>query len=155
MKRNRIIHLIIFVILIDIAFPATAQRNLMKGKVFLSSDSIITTNDTLGIEIPVKRKPLRIVTNPYTAKQKVRDKIQPEKIDSVILWNPTAPERSHTFEFIPSYGWCWLLDGGKHISVYAFSPKGYSISGNGGIWARKKLDIIVKKGDTTFLFSKT
>ncbi|MDE5837693.1 MAG: hypothetical protein K2H39_01430, partial [Paramuribaculum sp.] len=92
---------------------------------------------------------------PYTARQKVRDKIQPEKIDSVILWNPTAPERSHTFEFIPSYGWCWLLDGGKHISVYAFSPKGYSISGNGGISARKKRDIIVKKGDTTFLFSKT
>ncbi len=154
MNHKRVIHLIIFAYLIVFAFPATAQRNLMDGKIFLSYDSVIITNDSLRIEIPVKHKPVRIVANPYTAKQKVRDKIEPEKIDSVTLWNPTAPERSHTFEYIPPYGWSWLLERGNHISVYAFSPKGYTISGNGGIWARNKLDVIVRKGDKTYLFSK-
>ena len=154
MKHRRIIQHILSAVILTIAFQATAQRNLMEGIVYLSTGSVISTADSLGIEIPVKQKPLRIVTNPYTARQKVRDKIQPQQIDSIVLWNPTAPERPHTFEYIPPYGWCWLLEHGNHISVYAFSPKGYTISGNGGIWARKKLDIIVRKGDTTYLFSK-
>ncbi|MDE7450502.1 MAG: hypothetical protein K2M72_09875 [Paramuribaculum sp.] len=155
MKFKRIILHVISVCFLAIACRAASPRNLMDGRLYLSSDSVITSNDTVGIEVPVKRKPLRIVANPYTARQKVIRKIAPDQVDSLTLWNRTASDRHHTFRYLSRYGWCWLLNRGEVISVYAYSPKGYIIAGNGGMWARKKLDVIVKKGDNTYVFSKT
>ena len=155
MIHRRLILHIISVCFLAIACHAAAPRNLMDGKIYLSSDSDITSDDSIRIEIPVKHKPLRIVVNPYSAGQKVLRKLNPEEVDSLTLWNPTAPDRHHTFRYLSRYGWCWLLEQGDIISVYAFSPKGYTIAGNGGMWARKKLDVIVKKGDVTYIFSKT
>lgn len=147
----KLLHLATLCILLS--FNAAAQRNILSGIIYLSADSAISATDTLGVEMPQKHKPLRIISNPYTGHQKIKEIIATLLINSLVLWNKTAPLLTHTLEYIHPYGWCWLLDRGKRISIYDYSPKGYYIGGNGGMWAIKKSTIIVKKGETFYLFS--
>lgn len=142
----------IIAICILVSFSATPQKNILNGIIYFSADSAISATDTLGVEMPHKHKPVRLISGPYTGHQKIKEKIAPQLIDSLVLWSRTAPSLPHTLEYINKYGWCWLLDHGNHISVYSYSPKGYHIGGNGGMWNIKKSTIIVKKGDTFYLF---
>ncbi|MDE6264668.1 MAG: hypothetical protein K2M11_05930 [Paramuribaculum sp.] len=149
----KLLHLVTLCILLS--FNAAAQRNILNGIIYFPADSVISATDTLGVEMPQKNKPVRLVSNPYTARQKIKEKIEPQIIDSLVLWNRTAPSLTHALEYIHPYGWCWLLDRGAHISIYNYSPKGYYIGGNGGMWAKNKSVILVKKGNTFHRFTKT
>ncbi len=134
---------------------AAAEKllGLMCGKVYLSGGDVVELNDSYRIAMPVKKKQLCLVENAYSSRQKVSQRISPETVDSIVLWNATSPAHTHTLRYIPEFGWCWQLEKATGIAVYAFSPKGYHISGNGGMWTRGKSIMIVDRNGTLHRFS--
>ena len=130
-------------------------RAMMEGTVYLSGGDTMEMRDSSRIAIPMKKKPLMIMEHAYTARQKVADRVEPTRVDSVVLWNSLAPQRRHTLCYLPDYGWCWILERGPRIRVYAFAPKGYYIGGNGGMWYMGKGCILVEKDGTITRFDKT
>ncbi len=133
---------------------AAAEKllGLMCGKVYLSGGDVVELNDSDRIAMPVKKKQLCLVENAYSSRQKVSQRISPETVDSIVLWNATSPGHTHTLRYIPEFGWCWQLEKATGIAVYAFSPKGYHISGNGGMWTRGKSIMIVDRNGTLHRF---
>lgn len=77
----------------------------------------------------------------------------PETVDSLVVWSSTSSERPHTISYIVNYGWSWQLENGRFIRIYCFSPKGYYISGNGGMWVRGKSIVIVEKNGIVSTFN--
>lgn len=142
------------VILFGVLFPTSlfARDQLVEGNVYLSSGEVLEARDSIRISLPVKKKKLRIFENAYTARQKKKEDIIPATVDSIVVWSSTSVERHHTLCYIAKYGWAWQLDKGSHINVYCFSPKGYSVAGNGGMWYKVKGIIIVEKGDKLLVF---
>lgn len=125
------------------------------GRVYLYSGAHLgTAGDEVRIGTPVKNKKLEIIDNAYTKKSKISARIEPELVDSVVMWAPTAPDRPHTFRHIKGYGWCWLLESNRHLTVYCFSPKGYFFAGNGGLWTRGKGVLLVVKDGKTYDFGR-
>lgn len=139
------------------AMPMHAEkiRAMMEGIVYLSGGDSVSMCDSCRIAIPMKKKPLVILEHAYTARKKVVERVEPERVDSVVLWNTLASARRHAMCYLSDYGWCWILERGPRISVYAFAPKGYHIAGNGGMWYIGKGCILVEKGDTITRFDKT
>lgn len=137
--------------------PIHAEKILamMDGIVYLAGGDSMAMRDSSRIAIPMKKKPLVILEHAYTARQKVVERVEPERVDSVVLWNTLAPARRHAMCYLPDYGWCWILERGPRISVYAFAPKGYHIAGNGGMWYIGKGCILVEKGGIITRFDKT
>lgn len=124
------------------------------GRIYLSSgDSIVAEGET-RIGVPVKTKKLEIVERAYTKSSKVGRKISPDSVETVVLWVPSAPGRTHTFSFIKDYGWCWQLERGPHIAVYCFASHGYHFAGNGGLWTRGKGTLVVCKDGKTYNFGR-
>ncbi len=134
--------------------PANAKKIFsgVCGRVYLSSGDSIVTNDVMRITIPMKSDKVGIIENAYTSDNKIEKRIDPEAIDSVVLWPVTSPQRHHTFIFIKKYGWCFRAEHSPSISVYCFSPKGYGISGNGGLWLRGKGKMLVFKDGKEYDF---
>lgn len=147
---------LLLVILIGVLFPAslTAKGQLVEGNVYLSSGKIVEAHDSIRISLPVKKKKLRIFRNAYTARQKMMEEIVPTTVDSLVVWSSTSVERHHTLCYVGKYGWAWQLDNGPHIRVYCFSPKGYYVAGNGGMWYRVKSVVIIDKNGELFVFKK-
>lgn len=125
------------------------------GKVYLTSGDSIVADGTTRIAPPLKNKKLEIIENAYTRRSKVGDKLAPEAVDSVVLWVPTAPERTHTLRYVGDYGWCWEIERNPYLTVCCFSPKGYFFAGNGGVWTRGKGVMIVIKDGKTYNFGKS
>lgn len=109
----------------------------------------------MRITPPAKRKKLELLDHAYSKARKVVSRIDPATVDSVVLWTTTSPEYPHTFIYLKEYGWCWQLEHNTHIAVYCYSPKGYFLSGNGGMWMRGKGDMLVVKDGTIENFGKT
>lgn len=145
---------LLLVILIGVLFPTSvvARDQLVNGNVYLSSGKVLEARDSIRISLPVKKKKLKIFENAYTAHQKKMEEIVPLTVDSLVVWSSTAVDRHHTLSYISKYGWAWQLEKGRHIRVYCFSPKGYNVSGNGGMWYRVKGVIIVEKNGELFVF---
>ena len=72
---------------------AAAEKllGLMCGKVYLSGGDVVELNDSDRIAMPVKKKQLCLVVNAYSSRQKVSQRISPETVDSIVLWNATSP----------------------------------------------------------------
>lgn len=152
---EKIVRHIFFSILLTVlagSFSNSMKGQLVQGSVSLASGEAIITDGSVRIETPKGRKPLRIFEKAYSSRQRVQHKIEGEKVDSIILWSVTSPERVHILKFIQGYGWCVSLEKGEFIEVLGFSPKGYYIRGNGGISIRRKPQIIIKKGNERFEF---
>lgn len=123
------------------------------GCVFLSTgDSIVADGNMKISDALKKKKKLELIENPYTKQNRVRRRISPTDIDSVRIWSPSAPEHTHKLVYIPRYGWCWEAEHGPHICVYGYSPKGYHLSGNGGLWLRNKGKIFIIKDGRIYDF---
>lgn len=143
---------LLFLVIASVSVNAGAQ--LVNGDIYLSAGEIIHARDNVRIVIPVGKKPLRVVENAYSASQKDIQRILPEEVDSIVVWISTAPERPHLLRFLAGIGWCWRLENGRLISVYSFSKKGYGLGGNGGMWARRKSQIIIDKKGEIYKFDK-
>ena len=110
---NRFLKILLLACLL-ITFCDTANAKKIQtplyGRVYLQSgDSIIADGD-LRVGIPQKNKNLEIIEKAYTRDCGIQARIKPEEVDSLIMWQPTAPKRPHTFRFIKDYGWCWQLE---------------------------------------------
>lgn len=118
--------------------PATASAEkllaLMCGKIYFTDGEVKEVCDSDRISVPQHRKDLLVIENAYTSRQKIAQRIAPESVDSVVLWNTTSPAHPHTIVYISGYGWCWQVDKTPSIALYAFCTKGYYIGGNGGMW---------------------
>lgn len=125
------------------------------GCVYLHSGDTIAASGETRITPPAKRKKLEVIGNAYTRASKVASRIDPTTVDSVAIWSTTSPERHHTLIYIKEYGWCWQLEHTPHIALYCYSPKGYFLSGNGGMWIRGKGDMLVVKDGNIHNFGKT
>ncbi len=139
----------IVVLLISVLCPAPAWAEklgtLVNGCVYLSDGDSVVADNGRCIAMPSKKKKLVIVENAHSAEQKVAERIAPSLIDSVRVWKSTAPGRPHSLHFLAGHGWAWLLENNSFLRVYAFSPKGYFISGKGGMWPIDKSVLIVVK----------
>lgn len=124
------------------------------GRVYLSSGDSIVAEGSTRVGPPVGKKKLEIIDDAYTKGSKIGSKLLPEEVDSAVLWVATAPERPHTFRFVEGYGWCWQLEDSPRITVYCFSPKGYFIAGNGGMWVRGHGVILVVKDGRAYNFGR-
>ena len=124
------------------------------GRVYLrSGDSIIADGDQ-RVRVPIKFKRLEIIDNAYTNSNYIKTRIEPEEVDSVVIWSASAPEHPHTFRFIKKIGWCFETERTPYISVYCYSPKGYFCTGNGGLWMRGKSKMLVIKDDKIYDFGQ-
>ncbi|MCI9606948.1 MAG: hypothetical protein HFJ94_02085 [Muribaculaceae bacterium] len=140
--------------LVPLTLSAEKVLALMPGIIYFKDGSVEELVDSSRIAIPQKQKDLLILDHAYTHRQNIGRRISPEDVDSVVIWSVTSPERRHTLCYFKESGWCWLLDKANGLMVCAFSPKGYHISGNGGMWCRGKCDGIVYKEGTPHRFSK-
>lgn len=126
----------------------------MYGRIYLSSGDSIIADGELRVGVPTKKKKLELIEKAYTKDSRVKSRLDPAEIDSVVIWVPTAPERTHSFRFVEGYGWCYEAERTPYVSVYCFAPKGYRLAGNGGIWMLGKSKMLVVKGKETFEFGK-
>lgn len=124
------------------------------GRIYLSSGDSIVAGDTLHVIMPKKHKKLEIIDNAYTTNNSIQSRIDPETIDSVVIWSSTAPERTHTFRYIRKLGWCFEAEQNPYISVYCYAKKGYYCAGNGGIWMRGKSEMFIIKDGKIYKFGK-
>lgn len=124
------------------------------GRVYLNSGDTIMADNELRIGPPRKTKKLEIIENAYSRKAHIAKRIAPETIDSIVVWTSSAPERPHTFCFIPNYGWCFVAEKTSDIALYCFSPKGYSFAGNGGLWMRGNSKMLVDKDGKIYQLGK-
>lgn len=124
------------------------------GRVYLQSGDSIVADGDLRVRVPKKCKRLEIIDNAYTNNNFIKSRIEPEEVDSVVIWSASAPERPHTFRFIKNVGWCFETEITPYISVYCYSPKGYYCSGNGGLWMRGKSKMLVIKDDKIYDFGQ-
>ncbi len=124
------------------------------GKVYLKSGEVITADGDIRIRIPAKNKKLEIINKAYTKYNNILRKIEPETVDSVVVWKITAPDHPHTLLYIKKYGWCYQLEHTPYITVYSFAPKGYYCSGNGGFWMQGKSKMLVFKDGVMYDFGK-
>lgn len=125
------------------------------GRVFLQSGDTIEAVGETRLTPPAKHKKLEIINNAYTKRRKVASRLKPETVDSAVVWSATSPEHPHTLIYLKDYGWCQQLEHNDHITVCCFSPKGYFLSGNGGIWMRGKGVMLVVKDGEIYNFGKT
>lgn len=147
--------LMILVIHMPLSLNAVKIRAIMDCKIYLQSGSVRLSNDSVMVAIPESKQPLYLMSYPYTARQAIKESIEADQIDSVVMWNKTSPLRTHTLTFMSQYGWCWMLERGESIKVYCFAPKGYHINGIGGMYAIGKSSIIVVKDGKSYKFDKT
>ncbi|MBD5233242.1 MAG: hypothetical protein HDS65_03585 [Bacteroidales bacterium] len=154
MTHNYFIRRILPAILLLFCAPALCAKGKLYtsqyGRAYLQSGETVIAEGENRIVIPKKKEKLLINEKAYTHESKIGRKIDPLEIDSVVVWSPSAPERPHTLRFIPDYGWCWQLESGPRISIYAYSPKGYYFGGNGGGWVRGKGRLILVKDGVAY-----
>ena len=125
------------------------------GIVYLHSGDTIAATGKTRITPPSKHKKVDIIENAYTKASKVASRIDPTTVDSAVVWAATSPEHRHTLVHLKEYGWCWRLEHTPRIAVYCYSPKGYYLGGNGGMWLRGKAEMLVVKDGTIHKFGKT
>lgn len=148
MKQRNILSFILVIVLFSTAFTAVGQ--LYDANIYLKSGEVVSVRDSVRIAMPVKKKKLKVYRNAYTALQKLKDEHSPDAVDSLVIWSSTSPERTHQVCYLSGYGWSWLLENGRYIRVYCYSPKGYYIGGNGGMWSRGKKSILIVEKDGRF-----
>lgn len=124
------------------------------GRVYLNSGDTIVADGNLRIRVPMKKKPVEIIEDAYTRNNKLTEKIDPQVVDSVVIWTVSAPEYPHAFRFIKEYGWCFEAEHTPYISVCCYSPKGYYCGGNGGLWMRGKSTMLVIKDNQIYNFGQ-
>lgn len=141
-----------FILLVGFLFasfcPSTQAKKILTGvygRVYLNSgDSIIADGD-LRIKIPKKNEKLEIIRNAYSQNSEIESVIEPASIDSVVIWATTAPERPHTLQYVPDYGWSFVADHSPYVTIYCYATKGYKCAGNGGFWMSGKSKMLVLK----------
>ena len=124
------------------------------GMVYLCSGDSIVADGDLNVVIPKKKEKLKIIEHPYSAENKILQQQEPSTIDSLVVWSRTAPGRRHTFVYINNTGWCHLAEQGSESSVLCYGSKGYSCSGNGGLWFRGKGEMLLLKDGVVHRFGK-
>lgn len=124
------------------------------GNVYLSSGEIINADGEQRIKLPKKNQKLEIISNAYTKENNILRKIEPETIDSVVVWAISAPDRTHTLRYVEKYGWCYQLEHSPYLTVYSYAPKGYRCAGNGGFWMFGKNEMLVFKDGKMYDFGK-
>ena len=124
------------------------------GCVYLHSGDSIMANDSVRVKIPKKRNRLELIDNAYTNNNKIQTKLNPEDIDSLVIWSATAPERKHTLRYIAEFGWSFEAEHTPYVEVYCFASKGYSCSGNGGFWMYGKCKIYIIKNGEIYKFGE-
>ncbi len=138
---------IAIMILATVAFPLDAKKiyPALCGCVYLHSGDTIMADGELHVGMPKKKQKLRIIENAYTARNKIQQQLDPETIDSLVLWSRTAPERPHTFIYAKGYGWCHLAEQCSRFAVLCYATKGFKCSGNGGLWYYGKGEMLILK----------
>ena len=122
--------------------------------IYMCSGELITADGKQRIRMPKKNEKLEIISEAYTNKNIILRKIDPETVDSVVVWSVTSPERTHTLRFVDKYGWCYQLERNPFLTVYSFATKGYSCAGNGGLWLLGKSSVLVDKAGKIYNFGK-
>lgn len=154
---NRLVSIIIF---LCAAAAATAvagppKKGMVCGRVYLSDGRIITADGNDRVTLPSKKRDIKVVEDAYTHNARVTGTFKGSEIDSLHLWARTKPERVRTERYLDGYGWCWQLDTTPYVTIYAFSPKGYSLAGNGGMASVGKPKILVVIGGKITEFTNT
>ena len=156
-RNYRFIGILIFAAMIltcNVTTHAKKIHTAQYGRIYLTSgDSIIADGD-LRIGIPTRKKKLEIIENAYTRESRIKNRIDPESVDSVVIWQPTAPANQHTFRFIKEYGWCFQAEKTPFVYVYCYAPKGYYFAGNGGIWMYGKSNAFIVKDRKIYNFGQ-
>lgn len=129
-------------------------RSGVCGRVYLTSGDTIVACDSMRIVVPKKNKKVEIIDKAYTKKNEISKRVAPEETDSLVLWTSTAPGYPHTFRFIPDQGWSFQAEHTPHIAVYCCAPKGYRLSGNGGLWMIGKSRMFVVKDGKIYIFGR-
>ena len=137
-----------------VADSAARLRSGVCGRVYMTSGEIITACDSMRISVPKKNKKPEIINKAYTKRNEISRRINPSEVDSLVLWAVSSPEHPHTFRFIPGQGWSFVAESTPHIAVYCIAPKGYRLSGNGGLWMVGKSRMFVIKDGIVHEFGK-
>lgn len=154
---NRLVSVIIY-LCAAAAVTAVAgppKKGMVCGRVYLGDGRIITADGDDRVTLPSKRRDIKVVEAAYSNKARVSATFKGDEVDSLHLWVRTKPERVRTERYLDGYGWCWQLDATPYVAVYAFSPKGYSLAGNGGMASIGKPKILVDMGGKITEFTNT
>ena len=146
------------VLCLAVCFYMTADAKkiypALYGRVYLNSGDSIIADGNLCVGLQKKKKELRIISDAYTGNNRIIRTIEPETVDSLIVWSKTAPDHPHKFRFIKEYGWCFEAEHSPYISVCCYAPKGYRCGGNGGLWMYGKCKMLVIKDGKIYEFGQ-
>lgn len=135
---------------------ATKVTQQVCGRLFLKDGSIVETTDSTRLGTPHKKHgKVVVVENAFTHNSREARVIDGADTDSVQIWQRTRTDRIRTLIYLPERGWAWKLESAGDIAVYAYSPDGYYLAGNGGMSTRGKLTMLVVKDGHTYEFEKT
>ncbi|MDE5683911.1 MAG: hypothetical protein K2I39_06850 [Muribaculaceae bacterium] len=100
------------------------------------------------LSMPRKKDALQPVEKAYTKAQKKTDEIAPAKVDSVVVWLPTVPDKRYTFVYLPKYGWSTVIDKAPQSNSYVYSDGGFRLRPDGGLWFYDTQKLIVERDGT-------
>lgn len=111
---------------------ALAQTS--EGRVYLKGGKQYFYVGDDRIEVPRKKRDLEVYHN-FFSRQCQSDIIAMGNVDSVVVWNSSAPQNTHTIVPLPDVGWSWLYISHPKMNVYVYASLGYDTNSMGGIRA--------------------
>lgn len=111
-----------------------AQAQTSEGCVYLKDGKQTYYVGDDRIEVPRKKRDLEVYRN-FFSRQCQSDIIAMDNVDSVVVWNSSAPQNTHTLVPLPDVGWSWLYINHPKMNVYVYASLGYDTNSMGGIKA--------------------
>lgn len=121
---------------------------LTNARVYHKDGTVSEYGGDSMLSMPRKKDALQPVEKAYTKAQKKTDEIAPAKVDSVVVWLPTVPDKRYTFVYLPKYGWSTVMDKAPQSNSYVYSDGGFRIRPDGGLWFYDTQKLIVERNGT-------
>lgn len=114
--------------------PAGVHAQTCEGRVFLKDGGQRLYAGDDRMELPRKMHDVEAYRQ-FFSHQCRRDVVPVGSVDSVAVWNVSAPQSVRILVPVEGVGWCWRYVDHPRIQVYVYSSQGYSLNAFGGIKA--------------------
>lgn len=114
--------------------PMAMQAQTCEGCVFLKNGSRLLYAGNDRMEMPRKNRDVEVYRN-FLSRDCQHDIVPVGRVDSLWVWNSSAPEVVRVLVPLPGVGWSWLYASHPRLQVYVYASQGYSLSAMGGMKA--------------------
>ena len=114
--------------------PTAVLAQTCEGCVCLKNGSRLLYAGDDRMEMPRKNRDVEVYRN-FLSRDCQHDIVPVDRVDSVLVWNSSAPDVVRVLVPVPGVGWSWLYASHPRLQVYVYASQGYSLSAMGGMKA--------------------